>query len=43
MCGYKVGLVNWFGEKKKLYWLFLRPEDFSTKTITNEKSKIKVK
>ena len=26
-----------------LNWLYLRHEDFSTKTITNEKSKIKVK
>ena len=28
---------------QQLYWLYLRHEDFSTKTMINEKSKIKVK
>ena len=28
--------------QQQLYWLYLRHEDFSTKTMTNEKSKIKV-
>ena len=30
-------------DQQQLYCLYLRHEDFSTKTITNEKSKIKVK
>ena len=29
--------------KQQLYWLYLQHKDFGTKTITNEKSNIKVK
>ena len=30
-------------QQQQLYWLYLRHEDLSTETMTNEKSKIKVK